>query len=566
MPSNRALDCAVISTLANRRRFWQGRTACRAMLAGATTVLALVSSPALCSDAASAAPTAHKVALKKARPSQYVPASPDYLMAARIVDVSPVPVKPQDTFTVSAEIIPYGNVSNRELASRIVVMLDGTELPSVVPKESTLPPLASGLPDADPPSAAREALATQGVSAGKTTGLDFLVRAPEDYFRPTRPANVTISLFSRPDGRVVASKVVALPALAVFPIAASAAPLEYRIDSGWKPTATIIAALAAVLASVVATYFAWSRQRAADAALTRAHSVTADVQRTLRNNPVNEAPPTSEVPFAPQLPPSINEAALEGRLALVLGTGASAQAGMPNSLNLWLAVLNNLQGKDAASKEDVEQLRAGVLRSGPYPVLEAIVGKLGRSAVASALRDELARGPRSPGRFHGDLARLGCQIIVDLTWDQLTATALASTDARVYTLKDSEGLTSALRQGKVCILKPFGDPSDLDSLCITIQEFRRALSRNPDYERTLASIFGTHNVLFLGVGLPGIDDLMRALPPSVESTSREHAAVVPRGRSDDLWEAGTGASFKVRLVTYVPGPSFQEIEIGRAHV
>lgn len=483
----------------------------------------------------------------------------DYVLKATIEEVAPVPTTEGETFTVRALVVPSGYDSLREVERRLTVFLDGQEAIRVAPQATSLsklsgPASSPGISFGRPQGAAE---------AAGPAGLDFLLLAPKGYRADNNRRSVVVSLYSVADGRTVASKVLEVPA---SPGAAPASSPQLAVGSLWSgPTAPLsLAAVAVAIALLSATYALRRSQRARqlEAEMVKARDVSHDVQRTIQAAKL-DAPSAgtadNQTPTVPELPSSIVDAAVDGRLALVLGAGASAQAGLPTSTTLWLNVLSNVQRKGIVPADDMEQLRGGVLRYGPYQVLDAIAAKVGKEQIASALREELTVGRKVGSAFHDSLSRLGAQIIVDMTWDMVAPTIFQRQGARVFTPSDAQGITAALRQGQVCIFKPLGSPSDPESLCLTNQEFRRALNRSPEFERALASVFSTHSVLFLGLGLPGIEDLLKALPPLSDLNRRQHVAVTPRSPADELWEVGTGAAFGVKLARYVPGPTFAEV-------
>jgi hypothetical protein len=277
-----------------------------------------------------------------------------------------------------------------------------------------------------------------------------------------------------------------------------------------------------------------------------------------RGPPVQQSQALAE-PSIPVIPESITEALIQKRLVLVLGAGVSVQGGIPTGAALWLQVLARMQtmeptGTDAHS---AVSLRDALIHEGSSRAIEAIVETYGRVKIASALQQIFDEAATQRSLFHEQIAQVACDVIVDLTFDAMTSRAFPK--AEVFTPSRSDGLTAALREQRPCILKPYGDLQQPEKLALTPSDVRLALSRAPEFERALAGAFSSHSHLFLGVSLPGLDEYLGMLPPSVGSTSREHVAVMAQSSPIALWQAGPGKRFGIRIETYQPGAEHREL-------
>jgi energy-coupling factor transporter ATP-binding protein EcfA2 len=470
----------------------------------------------------------------------------DYISSATIGSVSPLPLRAGQPLTVRAMVTPSSPTSASALQIQLEVLVNGALAEKIDPLSASASVSGSG-----PTSGESSVVAPRSTLDSGPIEIVFLVRAPTNL---TDSLTTTVALFSREDRRVVATQDLT-PGLTPGPI--------------WTGSPVLLAALG-LLAFTTAGLAGLSvigrmSRSKLEAEVQKSKVRVEEVQRSLASNGADEdkAREGQEESTVPRLPDYIVKAARDRRLALVLGAGVSAQAGLPASMSLWLSVLSRVQrqaSQSEASDAEIDLLRKAVLRSGPYRVLDAIVAQVGRQPVIQSLRSELLVEGKVVSPVHEALARLDCQVIIDMTWDWLAPSLFSRRGAAVFTPARFERLIPLLREGKQCVFKPLGDLNDADSVSLTSQDFRRSLSRAPEFERTMASVFSTHHVLFLGMGLPAIEEFLKTLPSYLETAHREHVAVISKSdvASMSLWQAGVGASYGVRLVPYVPSENYRE--------
>lgn len=280
----------------------------------------------------------------------------------------------------------------------------------------------------------------------------------------------------------------------------------------------------------------------------------------------NQVPNTDEVgafaePSVPNVPSYISEALTQKRLVLVLGGGASVQAGIPTGVSLWMQVLARMPHvfTEHDDPDPAEALRSALMKEGSSRAVEAIVETYGRVVIAKAVNDIFGGATTQRSAFHEQLAKIPCDLIVDLNFDSMTSQAFPR--AEVFTPRRSEGLITAIRENRPCILKPFGDLREPKDLALTPSDLRLALSRAPEFERALAGAFSSHSHLFLGVSLQGLDEFLTMLPPSAGSTSRQHVAVIPHSPQIALWQAGPGRRYGIRIEPFHPSSEHRELVV-----
>ncbi len=489
----------------------------------------------------------------------------DLILRGKIESIGPQPALPGETVVVMASLLLSQPAPASVVQRSVSVLIDGKLAEGVGYDASAAAPVDLGAAqtagsDVDPRLVDPQVAAT------------FVVRMP-DIER--RSGVVSVVLYSNVDQGWVPGATYAME-MGSMPVASRWPP-----DDPWLIGSSLLTlgAAAALLFSIVGS----RRQRRAYERVLEKASLERDSERKgyihglenfdARNLQVRESEPgnagsqhrpstqqsqTVAEPSTPVIPPSITEALIHKRLVLVIGAGASVQAGIPAAA-LWLQVLARMQTMEPteADAQSAVSLRDAVIHEGSSRAIEAIVETYGRVKIANALQQIFDEAATQRSLFHEQIAKVPCDVIVDLTFDAMTSRAFPK--AEVFTPSRSEGLTAAMREQRPCILKPFGDLQQPEKLALTPSDVRLALSRAPEFERALAGAFSSHSHLFLGVSLPGLDEYLGMLPPGVGSTSREHVAVMAQSSPVALWQAGPGKRFGIRIETYQPGAEHREL-------
>lgn len=275
-----------------------------------------------------------------------------------------------------------------------------------------------------------------------------------------------------------------------------------------------------------------------------------------------EIPPES-VGAPPKLPPGVL-AAMEAReLVLVLGPAASAQSGLPTKRSLWLNVLDRLA--ERIPDAQLSELRSATGQEAESAI-DAIIALVGRDSVVSALRDELTGDLVRPSKFHELLARLPVAVVLDLNWDDLAPRAFSGRASKTFAPSRQDGLAEALRSGQLALIKPFGDVRQPESVLLTGHEYRSALARAPELERSIAALFSTRTFLFFGFDLRELEQFVRSLPAQIESSGRSHFAIVPSGPGMELWLTGLGRRYGLNLIEFKPSADWRELVTAAAEL
>jgi len=82
-----------------------------------------------------------------------------------------------------------------------------------------------------------------------------------------------------------------------------------------------------------------------------------------------------------------------------------------------------------------------------------------------------------------------------------------------------------------------------------MEEFRRNLSRSPDFQRGLGLLLQAQTFFFVGASPDTIDQFLRAVAPELSISESKHFALVPADSRNSLWES-TLRRYGVRLLQY----------------
>lgn len=414
-------------------------------------------------------------------------------------------------------------------------------------------------------------VAPDGASSAAATGkaqITLRVTAPSPL-----PAGrtVTVSVYSTADRRDVAFEKIEVGAMAL----GASSPTSSTAVRNEAPQWSFIAgglvgvALITVLAFLIRRWvveLSKSRQRISDLELQVAVAAAAP-SSSANAAGTTSATPRPVPPGQPaELPAGLLEALRRGELVLVIGAGVSAQAGLPTSRTLWLELLDQAASSGTTIDPDLFERVKGLVATGSSEsAAETVVSLLGRDKVLEGLHATLIES-REPAALHELLARLPWRAVIDLTWDDLMPKALASRtglaqDApKQFTPLSHEGIAQTLREGRLALLKPLGRLGGPDGVALTHREYRLALSRAPEFERSMAAMFATRTLLFMGFSLEGLEQFLGGLPPSLDAGDRRHFALMPANAGMvDIWESGLGRRFGVQLLSFHPSPDWREL-------
>ncbi|MGY1694772.1 SIR2 family NAD-dependent protein deacylase [Geodermatophilus sp. SYSU D00814] len=189
----------------------------------------------------------------------------------------------------------------------------------------------------------------------------------------------------------------------------------------------------------------------------------------------------------------LGERARRGQLALFIGAGVSAAAGLPT----WEQLLGELAGHSGLG----EDLREGLSRLPPQDAAALLARELGRERLEEFVQDRFGPGPYALA--HALIADLPVQEFVTTNYDPLVELAATDIGRDLSVLPYDEA-----RPGRPWLLKLHGDAAHPDSVVLTREEYLQLGDSRAALAGVLHSLLLTRHVLFVGTSMLD-DDLIR---------------------------------------------------------
>jgi hypothetical protein len=219
-----------------------------------------------------------------------------------------------------------------------------------------------------------------------------------------------------------------------------------------------------------------------------------------------------------------------GELAVFLGAGVSAAAGLPT----WERLLEELAAR--AGLDD--GLRAGLSGLPPQDAAALLARALGRDQLTAYVQERFGPGPYALA--HALIAALPVRELVTTNYDPLVELAAADIGRPLQVLPFQEAVPSA-----PWLLKLHGDAAHPDSIVLTREQYLEFGDHRSALAGVLQSLLLTRHVLFVGTSMLD-DDLIRiahqvrSVLHVPDAASRRRSGTVLALREDPvrarLWE------------------------------
>ena len=280
------------------------------------------------------------------------------------------------------------------------------------------------------------------------------------------------------------------------------------------------------------------------------------------------APPaylaSAEVPEAPA---ALLAAIAEGRGVLSIGTGAAGQAGLPTGTELMRMLVARFASDipnsvlQEAARRDNAAGYASSLTAGPLSrAMDVLLSRVDRAVVAEEIRKALLPEPADRS-FHRLAAAPAWRAILSLAWDDLSWQAVSGDGARKWhRLRPDDKLpfTEALRNPDPCHFDVVGQLEFPVSLSLSMDELRRNLSRNPEWQRGIALLMQSHCLLFVGTEPDVLEQFFQTIYLDAGAGELRHFALAPLGPDTEFWKHSL-ARFGVALLPYGPADGHRAV-------
>jgi len=185
--------------------------------------------------------------------------------------------------------------------------------------------------------------------------------------------------------------------------------------------------------------------------------------------------------------------ARRGQLAVFVGAGVSAAAGLPT----WERLVEELAERSGLDDE----LRAGLSRLPPQDSAALLARELGRDRLEDFVKERFGPGPYALA--HALVADLPVQELVTTNYDPLVELAASDLGRKVRVLPFEEA-----EPGSPWLLKLHGDAAHPESVVLTREEYLQLGDARAALAGVLHSLLLTRHVLFVGTSMLD-DDLIR---------------------------------------------------------
>jgi hypothetical protein len=194
-----------------------------------------------------------------------------------------------------------------------------------------------------------------------------------------------------------------------------------------------------------------------------------------------------------ELAAELGERARRGQLAVFVGAGVSAAAGLPT----WEQLVDELAERSGLD----QRLREGMTRLPPQDSAALLARELGRDELEAFVKERFGPGPYALA--HALVAGLPVQEFVTTNYDPLVEQA-ASDIGRELSVLPYDDVTP----GRPWLLKLHGDAGHPDSVVLTREEYLQLGDTRAALSGVLHSLLLTRHVLFVGTSMLD-DDLIR---------------------------------------------------------
>jgi SIR2-like protein len=194
-----------------------------------------------------------------------------------------------------------------------------------------------------------------------------------------------------------------------------------------------------------------------------------------------------------ELAEDLGEKARRGQLAVFIGAGVSAAAGLPT----WEELVAELSARSGLD----DDLREGLTRLPPQDSAALLARELGREQLEAFVKERF--GPAPYALAHALVANLPVQEFVTTNYDPLVELAARDMGRRLQVLPFEEA-----EPGAPWLLKLHGDAAHPESIVLTREEYLQFGDSRAALAGVLHSLLLTRHVLFVGTSMLD-DDLIR---------------------------------------------------------
>jgi AAHS family 4-hydroxybenzoate transporter-like MFS transporter len=250
-----------------------------------------------------------------------------------------------------------------------------------------------------------------------------------------------------------------------------------------------------------------------------------------------------DVPLPPE---ALLKAIRSGECVVVLGSGMSAQAGLPT----WSALVDQIihEALDPSQIPQFEKLRE--TRS-VDDVVDALRAQLPAPDIIGRVVEEITSHTSPDMTTYSILSGLQISGVVSLNVDDLAVRAF---DKRgpAFVPRQADRCLDAVSRNEFFVFLLNGQVSTPDEILLSHQNVKDAVSRNDAFRDLLRRLYYSRSLLFIGASLSGVENFLRAIDRTAEPSRTHHALVEV---TDSTWEPVSGnleSQFRLKVLPFTP--------------
>lgn len=201
----------------------------------------------------------------------------------------------------------------------------------------------------------------------------------------------------------------------------------------------------------------------------------------------------------------IKKAINKNSFGLYVGAGLSIGAGLPSWPQLLNELIDSLERKGIANKDNANEMRKLSNIPSKYLLLAEEIRDLAQNDLERLIRDRFEDKTKQPTKTHNILVKLKSKFIITTNYDTLIEKALVKNFANyfptIYTYKDASSINYSLWNNDHFVLKAHGDAKTPKEIILTEKDYRNIIYNQSGYQSILHAIFSTNSILFVGVSL-----------------------------------------------------------------
>lgn len=251
----------------------------------------------------------------------------------------------------------------------------------------------------------------------------------------------------------------------------------------------------------------------------------------------------SDKPF--KIPEGLIQAAKLHKLVPLIGTGISKHAVLPSGAEFpdWNKLLQSMayeaHRRKRLNESEYEQIinkDNGLLKQGKLLMIAQTLCELLDERFHRFVQNLFDPSNVQAGSIHTAILRLKTPLIITTNYDRLLEHAFQSVHPggpTVYKHKDAELVQRKLQNWKESdppiIFKIHGCVTDLESIILSENDYRKLYFTEPGYQIIMSSIITSHTILMMGFSFddPDIRRFLAVLRESLRYSSQPHYILLP---------------------------------------